>query len=123
VNEQVAVFPEASVAVTFTVVVPTGNKVPEAGDEVTTVPVQLSEATGVVHVTIAPHTPASLLRVIFAGQVTVGGWLSITLTVKVQKPPPTVEVEVTVVVPTGKNVPDAGDAETVPQFPLEVGAA
>jgi hypothetical protein len=43
--------------------------------------------------------------------------------VKLQLPSPTEEVEVTIVVPTGKNEPDAGDVVTVPQVPEVAGAA
>ena len=43
--------------------------------------------------------------------------------VKLQLPFPSVEVAVTVVVPTGKNEPEAGDVVTVPQVPEVVGAA
>jgi hypothetical protein len=43
VNEQLDVFPSASVAVLLTVVVPTGNREPEAGTELT-VAEQLSVA-------------------------------------------------------------------------------
>ena len=52
-NEQLVVFPEGSVAVAFTVVVPTGNAEPE-GDEVETVAEQLSLAV-TVKFTIAVH--------------------------------------------------------------------
>ena len=51
-----------------------------------------------------------------------GGCTSFTVTVKVQVPPPIEDVAVTVVVPTGKNDPDAGVAVTVPQEPVVVGA-
>jgi hypothetical protein len=44
VNEQVAVLPEASVAVQVTVVVPVGKQVPEGGAQATTTPGQLSDA-------------------------------------------------------------------------------
>ena len=47
--------------------------------------------------------------------------MSLTLTVKVQVGPAD-EVHVTVVVPTGKNDPDAGEQLIVPQVPLDVGA-
>jgi hypothetical protein len=54
----------------------------------------------------------------------VGGFpSSITVMVKLQLPPPSVDVEVTTVVPTGKNEPDAGDVVTVPQSPDSTGAA
>jgi len=52
--------------------------------------------------------------VVPAGQVTVGGVLSTTLTVNEQLGP-AAGVQVTVVVPTGKNEPDAGVHVTGPQ--------
>jgi hypothetical protein len=70
-NEQVAVFPEASVAVQVTVFVPIGNVLPEEGAHKTVTPGQLSVADA-VNVTAAPHTPGSLLTVIFDGQVITG---------------------------------------------------
>lgn len=42
VNVQLAVLPEASVAVQVTVVVPTGKKLPDAGEYDSVVPGQLS---------------------------------------------------------------------------------
>jgi len=39
-------------------------------------------------VTTAPHWFGSLPTVMFAGQVIVGGWVSFTVTVKVQDDPP-----------------------------------
>jgi hypothetical protein len=55
VNVQVAVFPEASVAVLVTVVVPGGNKLPEAGTLVTVTLEQLSVVVGAGKFTMAPH--------------------------------------------------------------------
>jgi len=59
-----------------------------------------------------------------AGQVITGGWVSLTVTVKVQLAIGIVQV--TVVVPFGKNEPDAGEhvagGELLEQFPLTVGA-
>ena len=57
----------------------------------------------------------------FAGHVIVGGCVSLTVTVKVQLGP-LVVVQVTVVVPFGKNEPDAGEQVTVPHVPVVVGA-
>lgn len=48
VKEQLAVFFEASVAVQVTVVTPFWKVVPDAGEQPTVAPVQLSEAVGVV---------------------------------------------------------------------------
>ena len=47
--------------------------------------------------------------------------MSLTVTVKVQVGPAD-EVQVTVVVPFGKNEPDAGEQVIVPQVPELVGA-
>ena len=52
--------------------------------------------------------PGALFTFIFPGQVVTGGVLSVTVTVKVQLGPAAV-VAVTVVVPTGKNDPLAGE--------------
>jgi len=45
-NEHVAVFPEVSVAVHVTVLVPIGKQLPEAGEHTTVAPGQLSVTTG-----------------------------------------------------------------------------
>ena len=60
----------------------------------------------------------------FVGQVIEGGCVSLTVTVKVQSGfagVPDASQE-TVVVPFGKNEPDAGEHVTVPQAPVVVGA-
>jgi len=57
----------------------------------------------------------------FAGHVIVGGCVSFTVTVK-EHCGPAVDVQVTVVVPTGKNEPEAGTQVMVPQVPVVVGA-
>jgi hypothetical protein len=51
----------------------------------------------------------------------VGGCVSLTVTVNVQLGPAVV-VQVTVVVPTGKKEPLAGEQLTVPQVPVVIGA-
>ena len=51
-----------------------------------------------------------------AGQVIVGAAVSTTVTLKLQ-PPPVADVTTTVVVPIGKNDPEAGVAVIVPQLP------
>jgi hypothetical protein len=63
----------------------------------------------------------------FAGQVIVGGTLSITVTLKLQvaaaraltKPDPTNSEQLTVVVPKGKNDPGGG-AQIIPKHEPEV---
>jgi hypothetical protein len=58
----------------------------------------------------------------FAGQVILGGWVSLTVTVNAQLGPAVV-VHITVVVPFGKNDPEAGLQATVPHPPpVVVGA-
>ena len=121
VNVHVAVFAAASVAVHVTVVVPTGKDEPEAGTHAVVTPGQLSPAVGAAYVTVAAHVPGALLAVTLAGQVIVGGCVSLTVTVKVHIAPDPSE-QVTVVVPTGKKLPDAGVHVTVPQGPDVVGA-
>src|SRR5690606_24605344 len=66
VNVIVEVFPEASVAVYSTIVVPTGNSLPgsKPSVKVTTVPSQLSVAVGTSKFTVAPQIPASTFTVI-----------------------------------------------------------
>ena len=55
------------------------------------------------------------------GQARVGFWVSVTVTVKLQLGPALV-VQVTVVTPTGKLIPDAGVQVTIaPQSPVVVG--
>jgi hypothetical protein len=55
-----------------------------------------------------------------AGQVIVGACVSFTLMVNEQLGP-TELVQVTVVVPTGKNEPEIGEQFTAPQLPLVLG--
>ena len=58
--------------------------------------------------------------VTFAGQVIAGAWLSTTVTEN-EHVGPAVAVHITVVVPTGKNDPEAGEQVTVPQPAAAVG--
>ena len=118
---QLAVFMLVSLDVQVTVVVPTGKAVPEAGLQATVTPGQLSEVTGGAKLTTVPGSLGSPITVIFVGQVIAGGWVSLTLTLKVQLGPADV-VQVTVVTPTGKNEPEAGEQVMVPQLPEVVGA-
>ena len=103
-NEQIVLFPAASVTVKVFVVVPLGKVEPLARPAVwTVVGVQLSVPTGAVYVTAAP---AGLVAValIFARQVIEGASSSVTVMSCVQVavlPAASVAVQVTVVVPTG----------------------
>jgi len=121
---QVAVLLDASVAVQVTVVVPFAKHEPDGGVQATVTPGQLSDAVVVKAVTAqdGPKQAFCCVTVVMsAGQVTVGGCVSLTVTVNAQLPPPLLDVQVTVVVPLGKNDPDAGLQVTVPQLPLVVG--
>ena len=90
VKEHCPVWLLESVAVQVTVVVPTLNDEPDAGRQVgVRLPVQSSAAVA-LKLTLAAHCPVVLLTVIFAGQVTTGAALAVTLTCKsasANKPP------------------------------------
>jgi hypothetical protein len=58
----------------------------------------------------------------FETHAIVGFCVSFTVTVKLQLGPDATE-QFTVVVPIGKNVPDAGVLVTIPQGPVVIGAA
>ena len=120
-NEQVAVLLLPSVAVQVTVVIPTGTEDPEGGEHTAVTPGQLSDAVGAAYVTTTVGLPAAPTAVTLPGHVIVGGWVSLIVTVNEQVGPAD-DVQVTVVVPTGKNDPDAGLQVIVPQVPLVVGA-
>src|ERR1035438_10449366 len=96
-------------------VVPTTKVLPETGLEAIDVILQLSVAE-TLNVTAALQLPRSLVCVTFDGQVIIGVWLSVTVTVNVHDaefPLKFVTVLVTVVVPTIKGLPDAGLDTTV----------
>jgi hypothetical protein len=130
VKVQIAVFPEASVAVHLTVVQcgTVGKQKPEAiiwlGFALlthwTVTPAQLSLAV-TLKLTGTQKLPGLPIAVMSCGQVIVGGVLSVTTT-RNEQLGPAVVVQVTVVVPTGKQVPAGGVQLTVPQVPVVVGA-
>ena len=131
VNEQLAVFPDVSVAVHVTVDTPTGNTDPDGGTHAFVTPGQLSVATGAGHVAatdVAIGHDAPATAVTFAGHVIEGGWVSFTVTVNEQlaELPEASETEqLTVVVPFANVEPDAGAhvGEPTPgQLSLTVGA-
>ena len=112
VKLQVAVLPEGSVATLVTVVVPRLNVLPDVG-VLTTVALQLSLAV-TLKLTTAPQLLLAEATLMFAGQVIVGGVVSLTVTVCVHVavlPDESVAVHVIVVVPTGYG--PAGLAVTV----------
>jgi len=73
VKLQVAVLPEASVAVQVTVVTPTGKQLPEGGLHTTTTPGQLSVAVAVKFTTVQGSEGFGVTTVISHGHVIVGG--------------------------------------------------
>ena len=98
----VAVFPEASVAVHVTTVVPIGYG--PAGMGPLTVAEQLSVAVAVPIEALEVHCPGSVVRFAVGGQVITGFSLSATITAWVHVavlPDRSVAVQVTFVVPTG----------------------
>jgi hypothetical protein len=110
VKPQVAVLPLASVTLKTFVVTPTGNAEPLVRPAVCIVigPEQLSAAVGAVYVATALQSPASFTLLTFAGQVIVGNWVSLTVTVKPQVavlPLASVTLKTFVVTPTGNAEP------------------
>jgi hypothetical protein len=119
-----ALFPLASVAVQVTVVVPIRKVLPDAG--VQTITGFGSQMSVAVAWNVAT-APAGLVhsRVIFAGQVMTGGVVSTTVTVKLHEellPLASVAVQVTVVVPIRKVLPDAG-VQTTTGFGSQISLA
>ena len=111
--------PAADVHVT--VVTPFGKLLPEAGLHVT-VP-HIPVVVGAAKVSTCAQVPGAVLSVMLLGQVIVQG---VTVTVNVQLPVlplVSVAVQVTVVVPIAKQVPDGGAQFTVGfgQLSLAVG--
>src|SRR6185295_15494119 len=84
VKLQVAVLPEASVAVQVTVVTPTGKQLPEGGLQTTVTPGQLSLAVVVKLTTMQGSLTVAVTAVTLAGQVITGGCVSFTVTVNEQ---------------------------------------
>jgi len=112
VNEQLAEFPAASLTPQVTVVVPFGKIAPETGThEGVPIPEQLSLAAGAAYVTAAEHWPAAVGTAMFAGHVSEGACVSLTVTVKEQLAEflaASLTVQLTVVEPFGKVEPDGG---------------
>ena len=125
VKVEVVLLPEASVAVTVTVVVPTGNVLPEAGSATTVTEPELSVAVGRVNVTAAPQVPASIVADTAGASATTGASTSVTVTVKVEDellPEASVAVQVTVLTPMAKSLPEAGVQTTVTPGQLSLAA-
>ena len=110
--------PQAFVAVQVTVVVPTGKVEPEARSHDTVVPMPLP--AGVTKLTAAPLADVAPV-VIFVGQVIAGLSLTVTANEHVTSPAALEARQVTVVVPSGKLDPEAGEQLTVAPTPVAVG--
>src|SRR5688572_20451675 len=130
VKAQVARLVQSSVAVQLTVVVPTGKRLPDGGEQVTATFVSaLSEAGGVGKVTGTLEAVPQMGTVKLAGHTMTGGAVSrATVRVKLQTADSRQEFvarQFTVVVPRVKVLPDGGVQVTVAfvgQLPVVVGA-
>ena len=110
-----AVFPVESRPVQPTVVVPSPNVLPDAGVQLTAGAGSTLSTAVTVKVTAAPEGPVAS-AVLFPGVLRVGAAESVTVIVKVPLawfPEKSVAVQVTVVVPRAKVLPDAGEHPTV----------
>ena len=113
VKVHVLLLPLLSRAVLVTMVVPTGKANPLAGTLVTLATPQLSMAV-TANVALLVHMPGAVLTVRFAGHVSCGGCVSLTVTVKMHVlllPVLSRTVLVTIVVPRGNANPLAGTLE------------
>ena len=93
-----------------TVVVPKGKEKPLGGTLTRLVTVQLSVPV-ILKITLLVHTPAAAFTVMLDGHIIRGGWVSLTVTIKVhvlELPLLSRAVLVTVVVPTGNAKPLTG---------------
>jgi hypothetical protein len=120
VNEAVARFPDESVAVHVTVVVPSGKVLPGAGEQTTEgAGSTLSDAVGREYETRAPEGPVARTFMFTGTLLSTGGVLSPTVTVKVLAALVfgglawSRAEQLTVVVPSGKVLPEAGEQLTV----------
>jgi len=122
VKLQEAELPLPSTAVQVTVVLPIGNDVPDAGvHEELTLP-ELSCALGALYVTTT-REPEEMSTVFDPGQEIVGGIVSlqVTLTEKQQEallPLVSSVVQVTVVLPMGNPLPEAGTQDVLATLTL-----
>jgi hypothetical protein len=103
------VLPAVSCAVQVTVVVPIAKVLPEDGEQLVATLPSTSSLAEAENVADAPLAPVASF-VIGAGTVTTGETPSVTVTLKeslAEFPESSVAVQVTVVWPTGKVLPDA----------------
>ena len=91
--------------------VPTGKVLPEGGAQLVTATAQLSVAETLHATLLRLHWPGLASSARLAGQMTTGGWVSRTVTVKAQAlvlPLASVATQRTVLVPTANVEPDGG---------------
>src|SRR5439155_772398 len=122
VKVQLELLPLASVAVQVTVLVPLAKLEPDAGTHRIEPPGQLS-VNEKAKLTLLAHCPGAVLTVRLPGQLGTGRSVSVTVTVKVQfelLPLASVAVQVTVLVPLAKLVPEAGTHRIEPPGQLSV---
>jgi hypothetical protein len=122
-NEQLAVLPDASVAVHVTVVVPSGKHDPDGGEHANVAPGQLSVTAGAKLTTEQVSPGLGVITVIAAGHVISGASVSTTVTVNIQTetlPEASTAVPVTVVVPFGNVEPEGGLTVSVTPGQLSV---
>jgi hypothetical protein len=120
-NEQLVLLLLVSVAVQVTVVVPMGKIEPDGGTQTALTPGQLSVATVAVKLTTIPvvfngHC-AGTTAVRFGEQAMAGACVSLTVTVNehiLVLADESLTEQVTVVVPFGKNEPEAGEQDGTP---------
>ena len=112
VNDAGPVLPCVSVALQFTVVVPTGNVEPDGGvQETGSVPSTVSVALGREKVTLAPAPELAWTVMVEGTPLMTGGIVSWTVTVNDEVavlPCASLELQLTVVVAIGNVEPDAG---------------
>src|SRR5437762_1302746 len=123
---QLAVLPEASMAVQVTLLVPLANVLPLVGLQLTVTPEQLSVATGDAKLTFWLHWPGAVLVTMPPGQVITGNWVSFTVTLNMQLalfPLASSAVQVTTFVPLAKALPFVGLQVTVTPEQLSVAVA
>jgi hypothetical protein len=94
---------------------------PDGGRQIEVAPAQLSVAAGATKSITAVVLPGSVPFERLEGQLRMGGRSSTTVTVNEQVGPTPV-VQVTVVLPAAKTVPDGGAQLTAPHEPITVGA-
>jgi len=109
-------FVQLSVAVQVTTVLPTENKLPDGGAQLTgTFPPELSDAVGAGHETATRFVP-QVRSSLFVGHSIDGGVVSrATVTVKMQvsrSPQSLVAAQLTVDVPTVNKLPEGGTQDT-----------